>query len=88
MLPHDKLDLILRRHEEVSARLSEGADGATFVALSRELAEIDDLVAAIKAYRTQVADLEGIEAMLGDAGLDPEMLALAEEEDVRQQQNG
>ena len=80
MLPHDKLDLILRRHEEVSARLSEGADGATFVALSRELAEIDDLVAAIKAYRTQVADLEGIEAMLGDAGLDPEMLALAEEE--------
>ena len=80
MLPHDKLDLILRRYEEVSARLSEGADGTVFVALSRELAEIEDLVAAIKAYRTQVVDLEGIEAMLGDTGLDAEMLALAEEE--------
>ena len=44
MLPHDKLDLILRRHDEVSARLSGGADGATFVALSRELAETDALV--------------------------------------------
>ena len=80
MLPHDKLDLILRRHEEVSARLSEGPDGATFVALSRELAETDAIVSAIKAYRAQTADLEGIEAMLADASLDPEMLALAEEE--------
>ena len=80
MLPHNKLDLILRRHEEISARLSEEVDGATFVALSRELADTDELVAAIKAHRTQVTDLEGIEAMLGDAGLDAEMLALAEEE--------
>jgi peptide chain release factor 1 len=80
MLPHDKLDLILRRHDEISAQLSEGADGATFVALSRELAETDALVEAIRAYRAQAADLDGIEAMLGDASLDPEMLALAEEE--------
>ncbi len=80
MLPHDKLDLILRRHNEVSARLSEGADSATIVALSRELAETEELVAAIKAYRAQVADLDGIETMLGDTSLDPEMLALAEEE--------
>ncbi|MCW6511106.1 peptide chain release factor 1 [Lichenifustis flavocetrariae] len=82
MLPHDKLDLILRRHDEISARLSEGADGATFVALSRELAETETLVSAIRAYRDQAADLEGIEAMLGDASLDAEMLALAEEERV------
>jgi peptide chain release factor 1 len=80
MLPHDKLDLILRRHDEVSARLSEGADGATFVALSRELAETEDLVSAIRAYRSQASDLEGIETMLADPGLDPEMRSLAEEE--------
>jgi peptide chain release factor 1 len=80
MLPHDKLDLILRRYEEVSAQLSEGADGATFVALSRELAEMDDIVTAIKAYRTQATDLAGLDGMLEDPSLDAEMRQLAEEE--------
>ena len=80
MLPHDKLDLILRRHDEVSARLSEGADGATFVALSRELSENDELVTAIRAYRTQRADLDGIEALLSDPGTDSEMRSFAEDE--------
>ena len=80
MLPHDKLDLILRRHDEISARLSEGADGPTFVALSRELAETEELVSAIRSYRTQVSEREGIEAMLAETALDPEMRTLAEEE--------
>ena len=40
MVPEEKLDLILRRHDEISARLSSEADGAAFVALSRELAGI------------------------------------------------
>ena len=80
MLPHDKLDLILRRHEELSAQLSGSVDGAVFVALSRELAEIDELASAIKAFRAQLLELEGIGTMLGEAGLDPDMRALAEEE--------
>ena len=52
MLPNDKLDLILRRHDEISARLEQQASATTFVALSRELAEIDDLVGLIRAHRT------------------------------------
>ena len=52
MLPNDKLDLILRRHDEISARLEQQANSTTFVALSRELAEIDDLVGLIRAHRT------------------------------------
>ncbi|HEX4765726.1 MAG TPA: peptide chain release factor 1 [Lichenihabitans sp.] len=81
MLPHAKLDLILRRHEEISARLGEGpADAATFVALSRELAETDDLVEAIRAYRTGRTELDGIEAMLAEPALEPGMRELAEEE--------
>ncbi len=81
MLPHAKLDLILRRHEEVSARLSEGsADAATFVALSRELAETDPVVEAIRAYRSGRTELDGIEAMLAEPALEPGMRELAEEE--------
>ncbi len=77
MLPLAKLDLVLRRHEEISARLSEGTDSATFVSLSRERAETDDLVAAIQAYQAQAIEIEGLDAMLGEAALDAEMRQLA-----------
>lgn len=80
MLPQDKLDLILRKHEEISAKLSDGASGQEFVALSRELSDLDPVVEAIRAFRTAQDDLAGVEAMLSDPATDAEMRALAEEE--------
>ncbi len=80
MLPQDKLDLILRRHDELSDKLSAGASGQEFVALSRELADLDSLVDAIRSWRDARRDLDGVDAMLADAGTDAEMRALAEEE--------
>ena len=80
MLPQEKLDLILRRHAEISDRLTAGPESSVFVALSRELAEIDDVVAAIQDYRSEQKDIAGIEAMLADPALDPEMRSLAEAE--------
>jgi peptide chain release factor 1 len=79
-LPEDKLDLILRRQDEINGRLAANPDATTFVALSRELAGLETVTAAIRAYREQARDLDGIAAMLADAGLDPEMRTLAEEE--------
>ena len=80
MLPHSKLDLILRRHAEVSSRLSEGPDAATFVALSRELSDTQDLVSAIRAHRDKQAELDGVVSMLAEPALDDDMRALAEAE--------
>jgi peptide chain release factor 1 len=80
MLPREKLDLILRRHEEISARLSGGATGAEFVALSRELAEIDRLSEAIRAWRKTTAETEELAQMLADPGTDADMRALAQDE--------
>ena len=80
MLPQDKLDLISRRHEEISARLASGATGADFVALSRELSDLEPVVGAIHAWRRAKDDLAGIETMLADAGTDAEMRELAEAE--------
>ncbi len=80
MLPEEKLDLILRRHSEISDRLSSGPDSATFIALSRELAEIEDAAQAIRDYRDEMKEVEGIKAMLADPALDAEMRALAETE--------
>ena len=82
LLPQDKLDLILRRHDEISGRLAGNPEAATFVALSRELAGLEDVTAAIRDYRSQAAELEGLDAMLEDAGLDAEMRDLALEERV------
>ncbi|MGO9134572.1 MAG: peptide chain release factor 1 [Methylovirgula sp.] len=80
MLPQDKLDLILRRHAEISDRLSSGPDSATFVALSRELAEIEDATQAIRDYRHELQEAEGIKGLLADPALDADMRALAEAE--------
>ena len=53
MAANDNLDLILRRHQEIAARLAEGAAGAQYSALSRELSELEPVVAAIKAFQRQ-----------------------------------
>ena len=80
MLPQEKLNLILRRHEELSARLAEGVSGPDFVTLSRELSDLNALVDAIRALRQAQEDYAGVEAMLADPGLDSEMRELAEME--------
>ncbi|GAC1334656.1 MAG: peptide chain release factor 1 [Beijerinckiaceae bacterium] len=87
MVPAQKLDLILRRHEEISAKLAAGADGASYVALSRELASLDDVVAAVRAYRDAQDEIEGLQAMLADPALDAEMRGLAETELASAQTN-
>jgi peptide chain release factor 1 len=79
-LPQDKLDLILRRHDEINHRLAGNPEPASFVALSRELATLEQVTSAIRAYRSQIRELDGIGAMLEDPGLDADMRALAEEE--------
>jgi peptide chain release factor 1 len=85
--PHERLGAILARHDIVMATLNAGPDPETFVALSRELAELDPVVAAIQAYRAAQENLEGLEAMIRDPKLDPEMRALAEEERPQAQED-
>lgn len=80
MLPQEKLDLILRRFEEISDRLNASVEPALYVSLSRELASLSEVAAAIRDYRTQIAEISGLEAMLGDPATDAEMTSLAEDE--------
>jgi peptide chain release factor 1 len=79
-LPAQKLDAILARHAILTEKLASGPDAETFVSLSRELAELDPVVAALTAYRDAERELADLDAMLADAGTDPEMKALAREE--------
>jgi peptide chain release factor 1 len=80
MLPQDKLDLILRRYEEISARLNEGPETAVLVALSRELSGMEGVVAAIRDHRREIEEVIGLEALRADPSTGPEMLELVDEE--------
>ncbi|KZB98632.1 Peptide chain release factor 1 [Methylobacterium radiotolerans] len=79
--PTERLDAILARHDIVTAQLASGEiDPETVVQLSRELSDLDPVVAAIRAYRAALENLAGVEALIDEPGTDPEMRALAAEE--------
>src|SRR5829696_10379398 len=78
--PPDRLDAILGRHAVLTATLNAGPEPDAIVALSRELSELDPVVAAIRAYRAAADNLSGLDALLDDPRTDGEMRALAEAE--------
>ena len=80
-IPSERLDAILARHEFVTAQLADGSGAPEqIVQLSRELSELDGVVAAIRDYRAAEANLAGIRALIDEPGGDPEMRELAADE--------
>jgi len=76
-----KLETLTDRHEEVSALLSDGetiSDQDRFRALSREYAELEDVVKCYGLYSRVKSDLEEARQMLDDA--DPDVREMAREE--------
>ena len=73
-------DIILRRHEEIAARLAVGVGGGEYATLSREFAELEPVVEAIKAWRAKDKERADLSAMLADPALDREMRAMAASE--------
>jgi len=71
-----KLDRITARAEELRALLSEGFTGEGFVRASRELAEIEPVVARVDELRLAEREAGDAEAMLAE----PDMRDLAEAE--------
>ena len=79
-LPETKLDVLLTRHAAVEAELSQQLPPETFVKLSREFAEIDPVVAKIKAYRAVAAEIADLEALITDPKTESAMREMADEE--------
>ncbi|MBO2570520.1 peptide chain release factor 1 [Shewanella algae] len=76
-----KLEGLLERNEEVLALLSDAdviADQDRFRALSREYAQLEDVVKGFKAYQQAQADLQTAQEMLAED--DPELKEMAQEE--------
>ncbi len=77
MLPEQKLDALLARHQMVEAELAQQLAPEIYVKLSREFAELAPIVETVKDYRSIVAEIAGLQAMLEDPATDAEMRQMA-----------
>src|SRR6478609_768027 len=81
MLPEAKLDILLAHHASLEAELLGQLASEKYVQITRELAELNPLIDAVKAYRAARAEIADTESLLADsAGTDPEMRSMAEAE--------
>ena len=80
MLPEAKLDILLAHHASLEAELLGQVNSESYVRITRELAELNPLIEAIKAYRAAVKEMDDIDALIADPSTDPEMRGMAEAE--------
>ena len=80
MLPETKLDILLAHHASLEARLLGQVNSEEYVRITRELAELNPLIEAVKAYRGANAEIAGIDTLIADPAIEPEMRAMAQAE--------
>lgn len=76
----EKLDGVVRRHEEIEALLAAGASSEELVKLNKEFALLSPVVEAIKKYHHALSNLDDAKQMMDDSSLDKEMREMAESE--------
>ncbi|MER8749301.1 peptide chain release factor 1 [Mesorhizobium sp. M1050] len=77
-LPRDRMDQVVKRFEMLEAQMSAGPAPDAYVRMASEYAEIQDVVAKVRALRLAEHEQADLKAMLADKGTDAEMRALAE----------
>ncbi len=80
MLPEAKLDIMLAHHASLENQLLGQMASDKYVQITRELAELNPLIGAVKAYRATVKELGDTEALIAAAASDPDMRTMAETE--------
>ncbi len=78
-----KWEAVATRFETISHQLADPAilgQPSRLVSLNKERAEIEEPARLFFSYRELLEEITGTERMLQDAGLDPELRSLAEEE--------
>ena len=80
MLPEAKLDILLAHHAALENELLGQVSSERYVQITRELADLNPLIEAVKDYRSVQTELAGAEALLADPATDAEMRGMAETE--------
>jgi len=75
-----KLDTVLDRFAVLEARMAAGAEGGDYVRLACDHAELEPVVARIRALKAAEAERTGLDQLLADPATDTEMRDLAEAE--------
>ena len=75
----DRLELLVRRHDELRDGMSSAA-GSDFQKISKEYSDLTPIVETIHAYQKARNGLADIQTMLADPACDAEMKSLATEE--------
>ena len=79
-LPEAKLDILLAHHASLESQLLGRVNSEDYVRITRELAELNPLIDAVKTYRAARAELADTDSLLADPATDPEMRGMAEAE--------
>ena len=79
-IPAERLDRLVERWHVIQAELNKGPAQSVFVALSKEFADLDPVVATIQALRRAEAEAKDLEAMRADSSAGRDMAELAEAE--------
>jgi len=80
MLPEAKLDILLAHHASLEAELLGQVNSENYVQITRELAELNPLIDAVKAYRAAAKEMTDIDALIADPSTEAEMRGMAEAE--------
>ncbi len=82
MIPQDRLEQLITRHQELEHMMSQSAELSSeeIVSLSREYAELTPIVKGANDYLSKVSEIIDLAEMITDKDSDPEMKELAEME--------
>jgi peptide chain release factor 1 len=76
----DKLDMLIRRHDELRDAMARPDAGSEYAKLSKEFSDLTPVVESIQTLKVARAERKGTEEMLADPACDNEMKRMAEEE--------
>jgi peptide chain release factor 1 len=80
MLPEAKLDVLLAHHASLEDQLLSQMNSEAYVKITRELAELNPLISAVKAYRAVEKEISDIDALISDPQTEPDMRGMADAE--------
>jgi peptide chain release factor 1 len=77
----DRLEMLVRRHDELRDALGAGnVSGSDFAKFSKEYSDLTPLVETIQTYQQAKRALDDMKQMVADPACDPEMKSMAEQE--------
>jgi peptide chain release factor 1 len=77
-LPRDRMDQVVKRFDLLEAQMAAGPAPDAYVKMASEYADMQEMVAKIRALRAAEREQADLESMLADKATDAEMRALAE----------